>query len=42
MSAYLEEYTVPGQTVNLTVIRDNETISVPLELGSRPNSTNIT
>jgi S1-C subfamily serine protease len=42
MSAYLEEYTLPGQTVNLTVIRDNETISVPLELGSRPNSTNIT
>jgi S1-C subfamily serine protease len=39
LSAYLEEYTLPGQTVNLTVVRDNETISVPLELGSRPAAT---
>jgi S1-C subfamily serine protease len=39
MSAYLEEYTLPGQTVNLTVVRDNETIFVPLELGSRPATT---
>ena len=42
MSAYLEEYSLPGQTVNLTVVRDNETISVPLELGSRPATTNAT
>ena len=39
MSAYLEEYTLPGQTVNLTVVRDKEAIFVPLELGSRPNTT---
>jgi S1-C subfamily serine protease len=39
MSAYLEENTLPGQTVNLTVVRDNETIFVPLELGSRPATT---
>jgi S1-C subfamily serine protease len=38
LSAYLEEYTLPGQTVNLTVVRDNETIVIPLELGSRPNT----
>jgi len=42
MSAYLEEYTLPGQTVNLTVLRDNEAIFVPLELGSRPNTTSAT
>ncbi len=42
MSAYLEEYTLPEQTVNLTVVRDNEIISVPLELGSRPATTNAT
>ena len=39
MSAYLEEYTLPGQIVNLTVVRDNETTNVPLELGSRPTTT---
>jgi serine protease Do len=42
MSAYLEEYTLPGQTVNLTVVRDKQTIYVPLELGSRPATTNAT
>ena len=42
MSAYLEEYTLPGQTVNLTVVRGNETIFVPLELGSRPATTSAT
>jgi S1-C subfamily serine protease len=36
LSAYLEEYTLPGQTVNLTVVRDNETTILPLELGRRP------
>jgi S1-C subfamily serine protease len=42
MSSYLEEYTLPGQTVNLTVVRDNKTISVRLELGSRPATTSAT
>ncbi len=36
LSAYLEEYTLLGQTVNLTIVRDNETTAVPLELASRP------
>jgi S1-C subfamily serine protease len=31
---YLEENTLPGQTVNLTVIRNNETITVPVTLVS--------
>ena len=42
LSAYLEEYTLPGQTVDLTVVRDNETITVSLELGSRPTTTSTT
>ena len=42
LSAYLEEYTLPGQTVDLTVVRDNETITVSLELGSRPTTTTTT
>lgn len=42
LSAYLEEYTLPGQTIDLTVVRDNQTISVPLELESRPATTTST
>jgi len=42
LSAYLEEYTLPGQTIDLTIVRDNETISLPLELGSRPTTTTQT
>jgi S1-C subfamily serine protease len=34
--SYLEEYTVPGQIVNLTIVRDGETLNVPVELGQRP------
>jgi S1-C subfamily serine protease len=39
LSSYLEEYTLPGQTIDLTVVRDNETIHLSLELGSRPTTT---
>ena len=38
LSAYLEEYTLPGQTVNLSVVRDNETSVLPLELERRPTT----
>jgi len=38
LSAYLEEYTLPGQTVNLTIVRDNETTIIPLELERRPTT----
>jgi len=38
LSAYLEEYALPDQTVNLTIVRDNETIIIPLELGRRPTT----
>ena len=39
LSSYLEEYTLPGQTIELTIVRDNETITATLELGSRPPAT---
>ncbi|MGC8816718.1 MAG: trypsin-like peptidase domain-containing protein [Candidatus Hadarchaeum sp.] len=34
--SYLEEYTAPGQVVEFTVVRNNTTIYVSLELGARP------
>jgi S1-C subfamily serine protease len=34
--SYLEEYTLPGEIVNLTIIRDKEILNVPVELGQRP------
>jgi 2-alkenal reductase len=36
--SYLVMYTEPGQEVTLTVIRDGETIDVPVTLGSRPGN----
>lgn len=42
LSSYLEEYTTPGQTIDMTVVRENETLTVPLELGSRPAATSTT
>lgn len=41
MSAYLEENTTPGNVVELTIIRDNQTIIVDLEIGKRPPPTNM-
>jgi S1-C subfamily serine protease len=34
--SYIESSTLPGQTINLTIVRDNQTITVPLVLGTRP------
>jgi S1-C subfamily serine protease len=36
MSSYLEENTLPGQTITLTVARSNQTREMPLILGTRP------
>jgi len=36
LSTYLEENTQPGQTVSLTVIRNNQSVSVSVVLGTRP------
>jgi S1-C subfamily serine protease len=34
--SYLEENTIPGQIINITIIRDNQELTVPIELGRRP------
>jgi S1-C subfamily serine protease len=36
LSTYLEEYTLPGQTINVTIVRNNQTITYAVELGTRP------
>jgi S1-C subfamily serine protease len=36
LSTYLEEYTLPGQTINVTISRGNQTMTVAVELGTRP------
>jgi len=36
LSTYLEEYTLPGQTINVTIIRNNQTMTLAVELGTRP------
>ena len=39
LSTFLEEYTIPNQTVNITIVRNNQTITLPVELGTRPTPT---
>jgi S1-C subfamily serine protease len=39
LSSYLEEYTSPGQTVSLTIIRNNQSMSISVVLGTRPAPT---
>jgi S1-C subfamily serine protease len=34
---YLEEYTLPGQTINVTIVRNNETMTLLVNLGKRPS-----
>ena len=36
LSTYLEESTSPGQTVNATIARDNQIITLTVEMGTRP------
>ena len=36
LMSYLEAETVPGQTISITIIRDDEQLNVPVELGQRP------
>jgi len=36
LSTYLEEFTQPRQTVNLTVIRNNQSTTISVVLGTRP------
>ena len=39
LSTYLEENTLPNQTINVTIIRNGGTITLPLTLGTRPTTT---
>ncbi len=36
LSTYLEEYTLPGQKINATIVRNNQTMILTVELGTRP------
>jgi len=39
LSTFLEEYTLPLQTVNVTIVRNSETMILPVKLGTRPPPT---
>lgn len=39
LSAYLEEYTLPEQSVELAIVRDNQMRTATLVLESRPTTT---
>jgi len=39
LSTFLEEYTLPLQTVYVTIVRNNQTMILPVKLGTRPTST---
>jgi len=36
LSTYLEEYTSPGQTINITIVRNTQTMTIPVLLEPRP------
>jgi len=36
LSTYLEAYTLPGQTIKVTIVRNNQTMTLAVELGTRP------
>jgi len=38
LSAYLEAYTLPGQTVQVTILRDNREQTIQVVLEKRPSS----
>ena len=37
LSTYLEENTTPGQTINVTVMRNNQSVNLSVVLGTRPS-----
>jgi len=39
MTSYIDANTLPSQTVDLTVVRGNSTLTLPVVLGTRPSST---
>lgn len=36
LASYLEEHTLPGQLINVTIVRNNRTMTIIVELGTRP------
>jgi len=36
LASYLEEKTLPGESLNITLVRDNQTVDVTVVLGTRP------
>ncbi|MEM4733105.1 MAG: PDZ domain-containing protein [Candidatus Bathyarchaeia archaeon] len=36
LSTFLEEYTLPGETIDVTFVRGNQTLAVQLKLSARP------
>lgn len=36
LMSYLEEYTKPNQIITVTIVRGDQTLDVPVELGTRP------
>ncbi|MEM2968855.1 MAG: trypsin-like peptidase domain-containing protein [Candidatus Bathyarchaeia archaeon] len=36
LSTFLEEYTLPGETIEVTIVRGNQTLNVLLKLAARP------
>jgi len=39
LSTYLEEHTLPKQTINAMIVRNNQTMTITVKLGSRPAPT---
>jgi S1-C subfamily serine protease len=39
LSTFLEEHTLPGQTINVTIIRNGQNMTIPLKIGTRPPPT---
>ena len=39
LSTFLEEYTSPNQTINLTIVRNDDVLTLPIKLGTRPSPT---
>jgi S1-C subfamily serine protease len=36
LSSFLEEHTLPGQTIDVTIVRDGQTITLTFRLDARP------
>jgi S1-C subfamily serine protease len=39
LSTFLEEHTLPGEAINVTIVRNNQTMDLQITLGTRPTPT---